>query len=309
MKKSLRFTLFTVAVLAAYVLSACGAPAPAAAPAAPQSSSSNPSVADAPTVLAVEVAFSGMVEAMNGSQWVVDGKTINVDPQTVAGGVQIGDMVRVEGTVGQDGAITSTRVQNSAAAAAGEPGATSTPDPSTGGGQEVFGVIEAMTDTTITIGGVVYQLTNFSEVKGLLSVGDEVKIHFVTNPDGTLTIREIELRSTTGDDNSNGNGNANENGNANDNGSDDNGNGNGSDDNSNGNGSDDNGNGNGSDDNGNDNGSDDNGNDNGSDDNGNDNGSDDNGNGSDDNGNGNGSDDNGNGNGSDDNGNGNGSSG
>ena len=295
MKKSLRFTLFTVAVLAAYVLSACGAPAPAAAPAAPQSSSSNPSVADAPTVLAVEVAFSGMVEAMNGSQWVVDGKTINVDPQTVAGSVQIGDMVRVEGTVGQDGAITSTRVQNSAAAAAGEPGATSTPDPSTGGGQEVFGVIEAMTDTTITIGGVVYQLTNFSEVKGLLSVGDEVKIHFVTNPDGTLTIREIELRSTTGDDNSNGNGNANENGNgnANENGNaNDNGNGNGSDDNGNGNGSDDNGNG--SDDNGNDNGSDDNGNGNGSDDNGND----DNGNGSDDNGNGNGSDDNGNGNGS-----------
>ena len=295
MKKSLRFTLFTVAVLAAYVLSACGAPAPAAAPAAPQSSSSNPSVADAPTVLAVEVAFSGMVEAMNGSQWVVDGKTINVDPQTVAGGVQIGDMVRGEGTVGQDGAITSTRVQNSAAAAAGEPGATSTPDPSTGGGQEVFGVIEAMTDTTITIGGVVYQLTNFSEVKGLLSVGDEVKIHFVTNPDGTLTIREIELRSTTGDDNSNGNGNANENGNgnANENGNaNDNGNGNGSDDNGNGNGSDDNGNG--SDDNGNDNGSDDNGNGNGSDDNGND----DNGNGSDDNGNGNGSDDNGNGNGS-----------
>ena len=292
MKKSLRFTLFTVAVLATYVLSACGAPAPAAVPAAPQSSSSNPSVADAPTVLAVEVAFSGVVEAMNGSQWVVDGKTVSVDPQTVAGGVQLGDMVRVEGTVGQDGAITSTRVQNSAAAAAGEPGATSTPDPSTGGGQEVFGVIEAMTDTTITIGGVVYQLTNFSEVKGLLSVGDEVKIHFVTNPDGTLTIREIELRSTTGDDNSNGNGNANENGNANDNGSDDNGNGNGSDDNGNGNGSDDNGNG--SDDNGNDNGSDDNGNGNGSDDNGND----DNGNGSDDNGNGNGSDDNGNGNGS-----------
>lgn len=251
MKKSMRFTLLTITVLASYVLSACGGAAPAVS-----KPSSNPSAMDAPKVLAVEVAFSGTVESMNGNQWVVDGKTVTVDPQTVADVVQVGDLVKVQGKVNQDGTVASTRVQNALAPSAGAPAAavagsnpgsypdpTQTPPPSTSGEGEIFGVIEAMTDTTVTIGGVVYQLTNFSEVKGLLEVGVEVKIHYVTNPDGTLTIREIELRSSGGgDDNANGNSNANENGNGNDNTNvNDNGNGNGNDDNTNVN---DNGNGN-----------------------------------------------------------------
>lgn len=293
MNKSVRFTLLVVAVLAAYVLSACGAPAPVAAPSA-QQPSSNPA-ADAPQVLAVEVAFSGTVESMNGNQWIVDGKTVTVEPQALAGdNIQVGDMVKVEATVGKDGAIITTRVRNSLALSAGAPAAsgmgypdpTQTPPPANGGEQEIFGVIEAMTDDTITIDGVVYQLTNFSEVKDLLSVGDEVKIHFVANPDGTLTIREIELRSSNGDDDANDNGNVNDNGNANDDDGNSNGNAN---DNANLNDNEANDNG---DDNGNanlnDNDSDDNGNDDqgGSDDNGNDN-DDDNDNG-DDNGNDNG---------------------
>lgn len=251
MKKSMRFTLLSITVLAAYVLSACGGAAPAVS-----QPSSNPSAMDAPKVLAVEVAFSGTVESMNGDQWVVDGKAVTVDPQTVADAVQVGDLVKVQGKVNQDGTVASTRVQNALAPSAGVPAAaaagfnpgsypdpTQTPPPSTSGEGEIFGVIEAMTDTTVTIGGVVYQLTNFSEVKGLLEVGVEVKIHFVTNPDGTLTIREIELRSSgDGDGNANGNSNTNENGNGNDNTNvNDNGNGNGNDDNTNVN---DNGNGN-----------------------------------------------------------------
>jgi len=269
MKKSMRFTLLTVTILASYLLSACAGTAPAA----PQSSSSNPSAMDAPQVLAVEVAFSGTVESMNGNQWVVDGKTVTVDPQTVADAVQVGDLVKVQGKVNQDGTIASTRVQNALALSAGAPAAagagsnpgsypdpTQTPPPSTSGEGEIFGVIEAMTDSTVTIGGVVYQLTNFSEVKGLLAVGVEVKIHYVTNPDGTLAIREIELRPLGGgDDNANGNTNVNSNGNSNDNTNvNDNGNGNGSDDNTNvnNNGNDNNNSGNS---NGNDNGSDDSG--------------------------------------------------
>lgn len=279
MKKSLRFPLLTVVLLAAYVLSACGTAAPAAASAA-QQSSSNPAV-NGPQVLAVEVAFSGMVEAMNGTQWVVDGKTITVDPQVVAGGsIQVGDMVKVEGTVQKDGSITGTRVHNSMALSAdvpvvpaNNPGSTQTPAPATGGDLEVVGVIEAMTDTSVTIGGVVYQLTNLSEVKGLLAVGDQVRIQYVVNVDGTLAIRQIELNSL-GDDNANDNGNGNDNTND-DNGNDDNANDdNGNDDNSNDdNSNDDNGNDdNSNDDNGNDdNSNDDNSNDdNSNDDNGND---------------------------------------
>jgi hypothetical protein len=230
MKKSLRITLLTVAIAAVYMLSACGAPASTTAPSAAQLSP-NSSV-DGPKVLAVEVAFSGVVESMSGSQWIVDGHAVIVTPQTLTNGsIQVGDVVKVEGTVGQDGAINTTRVQNSLAVSAGAPAGnlsgysdpTQTPDPSSGNEQEVFGVIEAMTDTTVTIDGVIYQLTNLSEVDGLLAVGDEVKIHYIVNTDGTLTIREIELRSSQDDDNDNGNVNVNNNGNGNAN--DDNGNG------------------------------------------------------------------------------------
>ncbi|MFZ5878398.1 MAG: DUF5666 domain-containing protein [Chloroflexota bacterium] len=285
MKKSQRFPLLTVILLAAYVLGACGTAAPAAAPAV-QQSSSNPAL-NGPQVLAVEVAFSGVVEAMNGNQWVVDGKTITMEPQAVAGGsIQVGDRVKIEGTVQKDGSITGTRVRNSMALSAdapvvpaGDPVSTQTPAPATGNDLEVVGVIEAMTDTTVTIGGVVYQLTNLSEVKGLLAVGAQVRIQYVVNGDGTFTIRQIELRSPD-DDNANDNGNDNSN---DDNSNDDNGNGdnsnddNGNDDNSN----DDNSN----DDNGNDdNGNDDNGNDdNSNDDNSNDDNSNDDNNNDDDN--------------------------
>jgi hypothetical protein len=163
---------------------------------------------------------------------------------------------------------------------AGNPDSTQTPSPASGNAFEILGVIEAITDTSVTIGGVVYQLTNLSEVQGLLAVGDEVRIQYLVNADGTFAIRQIELRSL-GEDNANGNGNDNSNENSNDdNSNDDNGNGNSNDDNSN----DDNGN---DDNSNNDNSNDDNSNDdNSNDDKGNDN------NGNDDNGNGNGNDNN-----------------
>jgi len=121
---------------------------------------------------------------------------------------------------------------------------------------EVFGTVQAIGLTSVTIDGREYQLLASTEFKGQIQVGDMVKLHVFPTADG-FAVREIEL--SLGDDNANDNGDDDD---ANDNG-DDNGNDNG-DDNSNDNG-DDNSNDNGDDDNGNDN-DDDNGNDNGDDD-------------------------------------------
>jgi hypothetical protein len=172
---------------------------------------------------------------------------------------------------------------------------------SAGEENEIVGVVESIADTAWIVSGQTINIIPATEIKGSISVGDQVKVHAVLGSDGSLTAREIELfdGDIGGDDNDNGDDNANDNDdngndnaddNANDN--DDNGNDN-ADDNANDN--DDNGNDNGddnandNDDNGNDNG-DDNANDN--DDNGNDN-ADDNANDNDDNANDNG-DDNGN---------------
>lgn len=100
---------------------------------------------------------------------------------------------------------------------------------------EIFGLVEAITDDSVTIGGVTYLLANFTEFKDIISVGDQVKIHVIVNSDGTLTIREIERSSGGDDDNSNDSRNSNINGNSNDDNSndDDSSNGNSNDDNSN----------------------------------------------------------------------------
>lgn len=99
----------------------------------------------------------------------------------------------------------------------GTPEVTETPSVSeTPNANEVVGVVTAMNLTTITVDGVVYNIAAFSEIKGAINVGDTVKLEFITNADGTLTVREVKVSS--GDINENGNSNENGNDNGNDNG-------------------------------------------------------------------------------------------
>jgi len=94
---------------------------------------------------------------------------------------------------------------------------------------EFRGVVEALTAESITINGVVYNLADFTEFKDVVSVGDQIKIHYIVNADGTFTIREVELSSGDDDNanyNSNSNNNDDSNGNSNDNDDDNSNNGN-----------------------------------------------------------------------------------
>jgi hypothetical protein len=283
MNKINRTTFFSILMVLAYVLSACSG-APVAQSGNDQSSQSGQ---------VQEVVFTGTVDSMGGGQWTVSGQAINVDGTTsVDANIVVGSNVKVEARVASDGSVTAVSIEtsgaddtnansnddnqndsnandnasnsndnqadNSNSANSNDDNSNSNDNSSTGSEQEVSGVVEAITTDSITIGGVVYMLADFTEFNDLIALGDQVKVHVIVNADGTFTIREIEKTTGTGigDDNSNNNG---------------------SDDNSNSNGNDDNGN----DDNGNDdNGNDDNGNDdNGNDDNGNDDNSNSNGNG------------------------------
>jgi hypothetical protein len=83
------------------------------------------------------------------------------------------------------------------------PEASKTPEP--GDDNEVVGVVGAVDGGSITVDGVVYNLADSSEVKGAIQVGDQVKLEFVTNPDGTLIVREVKVaNSTSGDQGSSG---------------------------------------------------------------------------------------------------------
>jgi hypothetical protein len=109
---------------------------------------------------------------------------------------------------------------------------------------EVYGTVEAVGLTSITIDGREYQLMAGTEFKDQVQVGDFVKLHVFPTANG-LAVREIELSQGDGDsanDNGDDNSNDNDDDNSNDNGDDD------SSDNRNDNDDDENGNDNGDDD-------------------------------------------------------------
>ncbi|MBK8417534.1 DUF5666 domain-containing protein [Candidatus Villigracilis saccharophilus] len=97
-------------ILAAVMLGAC-----AAAPAS----------AGASKVSAAPIEFTGVIESVNGMEWVVDGQTITVEPTVIHDGpFVVGDTVKVEVEVSQDGTISVTRVELPSTAGQSELGMT-----------------------------------------------------------------------------------------------------------------------------------------------------------------------------------------
>ena len=104
MKQNKRFFFTTLVLLAAYVLSACGG--------LPQQADQSSGDQAAIKVRAVEVAYTGVIDAISGTEWTVNGQVLSVDPSVVRDGpFQAGDTVKVEGEVNQDGSITVKRVE------------------------------------------------------------------------------------------------------------------------------------------------------------------------------------------------------
>jgi len=63
-----------------------------------------------------EIAYTGVIEAINGSQWMINGVEVTVEPSVIQGGPFIvGDTVKVEGTVSSDGLVVM-QVQSPTAA-------------------------------------------------------------------------------------------------------------------------------------------------------------------------------------------------
>jgi hypothetical protein len=63
---------------------------------------------------------------------------------------------------------------------------------------EITGTVTAISGNTITIGGQIFQLAANAEGVANLALGAIVKIEFVTNPDGTVSVREIKPGDLSG---------------------------------------------------------------------------------------------------------------
>lgn len=243
MQKSYRF-LLSALLLGAFLLSACSGVIPQQDDSPSGSSGTQSS----------EVVFTGTVQSMGGAQWLISGQQVDVDDSTVVdSNIQVGDIVKVEASVSQDGVVLALTIESSRpdddsndndANSNDDNANTNEDDGNTNDNSnaaddntnansnegmdddsEIFGVVESITANSITIGGVTYAIASFTEFKNIVSVGDQVKIHVIVNADGTLTIREIEKSSGGDDDDSNFNGNSNDdddsNGNSNDDDDDD----------------------------------------------------------------------------------------
>ena len=217
-----KYLIMSLLVLGAYLVSACSGATPAPAV-----------VEDSSNGQFQEIVFTGIVESMDGGQWQINGEVVSVDAVTsVDGNIQVGDRVKVEASVSSDGTVIALRIESSSSDdnansndantnddtantndntnADNSNSNANSNDTSAGGTKtDTVGVVDAITDSTVTIDGVTYNLADFTEFKDLISAGDQVKIHIIVNSDGTLTIREIEKSDGTsiGDDNSNSNNN------------------------------------------------------------------------------------------------------
>lgn len=60
-----------------------------------------------------EVAYTGVVEAINGSLWTINGVELTIDPSVIQDGTFIvGDTVKIEGNVSSDGSFIVSQVSS-----------------------------------------------------------------------------------------------------------------------------------------------------------------------------------------------------
>jgi hypothetical protein len=200
MKQQMRILVF-VLVLSTLLVSACGATQAMGV--------TDPVSGGKPQAAPLE--FTGIIESIHGNQWTINGQVITVDNDVIQDGpFTVGSSVKVEASVQPDGSIVVIKVETPDAsdpqvadasetpegASRPDPSSSTTPDPINGqtgedNKNEATGVVARMDANTVVIGGQSFQITHGTEVKGQIAAGDFVKVEFVTNPDGSLSLVEI----------------------------------------------------------------------------------------------------------------------
>ena len=193
-----RVLFFGALAIAVFLLTACAGTLPAGA-----------EVRVSPDGQGARVEFDGLVDSISADQWVISGQTLLVNSQTaIDEGVELKSRVRVEAAVTSDRSATALKIELRTQLAA-TPGAAGNGvfDDS---GDEFTGVVESISAESWKIGGQVFLVNSATEIKGSLSVGDMSKVHFVKNPDGSMTATEIEPAPQSSSDDSSLSGSNNE---------------------------------------------------------------------------------------------------
>lgn len=125
--------------------------------------------------------FDGIVESMGAAEWMVSGETVDVSMAVMDMGIVVGSIVEVEGYL-DGGILVAEKIQLKG-------------DVSTPGGTKVefFGTIDSISGSDYVIAGKTVHTDMTTEIKGMLAVGDLVKVEGMLSTDGTIMAREIKL--------------------------------------------------------------------------------------------------------------------
>jgi hypothetical protein len=155
------------------------------------------------------VEFTGTITAISqdGLTLTVDSLLVDVSAAETNLVFEVGMVVKVHGTVLEDGTIAATEVSPPDAE---NPAGDSTTDVSPDDTLELVGALESLDDQNAVVGGMTFDVTG-TEIGADVAVGETVKVHASLSEDGTTWLaREIELyvgedtvgQDTSGDDNS-----------------------------------------------------------------------------------------------------------
>ncbi len=136
-----------------------------------------------------ETEFYGTVTSINGNVYVVNGITVVVNGE-VKGPIAVGDLVKVHGVAQPDGSVLAREIERA--------DGTRTPNSTQRAGEtEFYGTVSSISGNVFVVNGLTVVVNG--EIKGPIAVGDLVKVHGITQPDGSVVAREIERAD--GDDN------------------------------------------------------------------------------------------------------------
>jgi len=171
-------TATVMTALAALALTACAGSSPLA---------DSLGVIDAE---ASELEFTAPVDGMGPDSWSIGGLAVEVSAATEIGGEpQVGDLVRVQATLGQSG-LTAHSIESVASAKLSD--TLETPQP-TEDEAEFTGPVVSISADSWAVGDTTFAVTSDTEIHEAILVGDMVKVHASVNPDQSLTAREIDL--------------------------------------------------------------------------------------------------------------------
>ncbi|NIM94900.1 MAG: hypothetical protein GTO18_14460 [Anaerolineales bacterium] len=139
-----------------------------------------------------EIEFYGIVQEISLTAWVVDGQKVRITAQTeIKGSILVDDLVKVHAFISDDGSLTAREIEL--------PSDDERENEVHQDEVEFTGLVDAMGESSWTIAGRIVSITEWTEIKDEIKLGDLVKVEAFEDEDG-LIAKEIEFAEDDMDD-------------------------------------------------------------------------------------------------------------